>query len=407
MFNDILKFRDDFPALNQTINGKPLVYFDNAATTLKPQCVIDKINDYYTKYTANVHRGVHSLSEKATFEYENARKTIKNYLNAESENQIIFTRGTTDSINMVASTFGRQFIKEDDEILITEMEHHSNIVPWQLLAETNHCKLKIAPINDSGELMLEEFEKLITERTKLISVVYISNSLGTVNPVERIIQIAHSKNIPVLVDAAQTISHKAIDVQALDCDFLAISGHKVFGPTGIGVLYGKSDLLNKMPPYQGGGDMISSVTFEKTTFNSLPYKFEAGTPNIAGAIGFGEALNYVKKVGITNIAEQEAALLEYGTRKLSTIDGLKLIGTAKNKTSILSFVLPEIHAHDMGTLLDEEGIAIRTGHHCTQPVMKHFNVPATSRASLAFYNTTEEIDKLCDAILKAKKIFSQ
>ncbi|MCK5580406.1 MAG: cysteine desulfurase [Candidatus Omnitrophica bacterium] len=401
----IQTIRKDFPNLNVKIHGKPLVYMDNGATTLKPQCVIDKINAHYTSGTSNVHRGVHYLSEQATAEYEGAREKIRNFINASKASEIIFTKGTTDGINLVAHGYGRKFLKEGDEIIISEMEHHSNIVPWQLLCESIGCRLKVIPINDEGELMLDEFDKLLNPKTKFVSIVYVSNSLGTINPVKAIIEKAHARDVPVLVDAAQAVNNLPIDVRELDCDFLAFSGHKLFGPTGTGVLFGKVQWLNQMLPYQGGGDMISSVTFEKTTYNILPYKFEAGTPNIAGMIGLGAAVDYLQNVGLDNIAKYEQELLAYGTEALQKISGLRIIGTAKHKVSILSFVMNNIHAHDLGTLIDEEGVAIRTGHHCTQPVMQHFKVPATSRASLTFYNTKDEIDILVASINKAKELF--
>ena len=402
---DVNKIRQDFPNLKVQVRGKPLVYLDNAATTLKPQIVIDTIAGHYQEYTSNVHRGVHTLSQKATEAYEGGRERVRQFINAQELGEIIFTSGTTDSINLVMQCYGRAFIKEGDEILITEMEHHSNIVPWQMLCEEKGCVLKVAPMNDNGELIWEEFKKLVSEKTKLVSVVYVSNSLGTINPIEDIIALAHSFKCPVLVDAAQAVSHMAIDVQKLDCDFLAFSGHKLFGPTGVGVLYGKAAHLNKMPPYRGGGDMIASVTFEKTTYNVLPYKFEAGTPNVADVIGLGAAIDYVRSIGLNGIAAYKDELLAYGTDQLKKIPDIRLIGTAKDKASVLSFVHPLIHAHDMGTLVDEEGVAIRTGHHCTQPVMKHFKVPATCRASLAMYNTKEDIDKLVMAIKKAEAVF--
>lgn len=403
---NVQKIRKDFPILSVKVHGKPLVYFDNAATTLKPKSVIDATRRHYEKRTANIHRAVHTLSEQATADYEAVRLKIKNFLNAARVSEIIFTKGSTESINIVANSYGRSFLKEGDEIVISEMEHHSNIVPWQILCEEKKCVLRVAPINDNGELIWEEFEKLLGPRTKLVSMVYISNSLGTINPIKKIIEAAHRVGAVILVDGAQAVSHRSVDVRGLDCDFFVFSGHKIFGPTGVGVLYGKEALLNKMPPYQGGGDMIASVTFEKTTYNVLPYKFEAGTPNIAGVIGLGAALDYVLSIGLEAIAKYEHELLEYGTKKLKTIPDLRLIGTAKDKTAILSFVLPNVHAHDLGTLVDEEGVAVRTGHHCTQPVMKHFGVPATARASLAFYNTKAEIDRLVKAIQKARKVFN-
>lgn len=403
---DVQKIREDFPILKTQVRGKNLVYFDNAATTQKPISVIERIQKYYLEENSNVHRGVHYLSELATKEFESARETVRNFINAESIEEIIFTRGTTEAINLVANSFGRTFINEGDEIIISEMEHHSNIVPWQISCEERKAKLKIIPFDDNGELILDELENLITERTKLISIVHISNSLGTINPVKKIIEIAHSYAIPVLIDGAQSIMHSKIDVQDLGFDFFVFSGHKIYGPTGIGVLYGKKEWLDKMLPYQGGGDMIKSVTFEKTIYNDLPYKFEAGTPNIEGAIGLKAAIDYLNKIGLEQISVYENELLQYATDKLSEIPQLKIIGTAKEKASIISFILENIHPHDVGTILDFEGIAVRTGHHCTQPVMQHFNIPATTRASFSFYNTKEEIDKLFSAIQKVIKVFS-
>ncbi|OGX05501.1 MAG: cysteine sulfinate desulfinase [Omnitrophica WOR_2 bacterium GWA2_47_8] len=401
---NISEIRKDFPNLKAQVQGKPLVYLDNAATTFKPQAVINAITDHYRSYTSNVHRGVHTLSEKATAAFEATREKFKNFINAAKAHEVIFTKGTTESINLVAHSYGH-FLSEGDEILISEMEHHSNIVPWQMLCERKGCKLKIIPINNQGELILEEFDKLLTPKVKFLSIVYVSNSLGTINPVKQMIKHAHNLNIPVLVDGAQAVSHLEIDVQDLDCDFFVCSSHKLFGPTGVGILYGKEDLLNKMPPYQGGGDMIASVTFEKTTYNVLPYKFEAGTPNVADVIGFGAALDYVHRIGLKNIAAHEQELLAYGTKVLSVIADIRLIGTAKHKAPVLSFVLPNIHPHDIGTLVDREGVAIRTGHHCTQPVMKHFRVPATARASLSMYNTKDELDILVKALRKAEAVF--
>ena len=402
---DIKKVRNDFPNLSIKVHGKPLVYLDNAATTFKPKSVIDAINQHYKSQTSNVHRGIHSLSEQATAAFEQSRDKVRKFIGAEKSNQIIFTKGTTEAINLVAHSYGRAYLKKGDEIIISEMEHHSNIVPWQMLCEAVGSTLKIAPMNDDGELIFTEFQKLLNSKTKIVAMVYISNSLGTINPIKEVIDAAHQHNAVVLIDGAQVVSHIPINVQELDCDFFCFSGHKLFGPTGTGVLYGKEDLLNKMPPYQGGGDMIASVTFEKTTYNSLPYKFEAGTPNVADVIGLGAAIDYIQSLGFSQIAEHEKELLAYGTRVLSQIPQLRLIGTAKNKAAILSFILPNIHAHDIGTLIDEEGIAIRTGHHCTQPVMKHFGVPATSRASFTIYNTKEEIDQLARAIIKTKEVF--
>jgi len=402
---DLNKIREDFPILKKRVHDKNLVYLDNAATTQKPYYVIDKVNEYYTTMNANIHRGVHALSQEATEAFEGARIQIKQFINALGKNQIIFTRGTTEAINLVASSYGRANIKEGDEIIISHMEHHSNIVPWQLLCKEKNANLRVIPVNDAGELIYKEFEKLVNEKTKFISIVYISNSLGTINPVKEMINYAHQFNIPVLVDAAQAANHIKVDVQDLDCDFLAFSGHKIYGPTGIGALYGKVELLEAMPPYQGGGDMISKVTFEETTYNELPHKFEAGTPDIAGAIGLGAAIEYVTKIGIDNIKEHEKSLLDYATQQIAQVPGLRIIGTAKEKTSVLSFVLENIHPHDIGTFLDFEGVAIRTGHHCTQPLMKKFNIPATSRASFAMYNTKEEVDVLVNGLKKIIEVF--
>ncbi len=401
----INKIRNDFPNLSIKVRGKPLVYLDNAATTLKPRCVIDRLNAYYKYENANIHRAVHYLSEKATAEFELSREKVCRFINAQKPAEIIFTKGTTDSINLVAHSYGRTFLKKGDEIIISAMEHHSNIVPWQILCQEKGTSLKVIPIDKTGAYSIDDFEKLLGPKTKFISLVYISNSLGTINPVEEIIKIARARQIPVLIDGAQTVGHIPVDVQKLGCDFFAFSSHKLFGPTGLGVLYGRSSLLNQMPPYQSGGDMISSVTFEKTTYNILPYKFEAGTPHIAGVIGLGAAIDYLNSIGFINIMPYEETLLEYGTNALKKVAGLKIIGTAKNKAAILSFVLNKIHAHDLGTLVDEQGVAIRTGHHCTQPVMKHFGVPATSRASLSFYNNFEDIDRLINAINHSRKIF--
>lgn len=402
---DVAKVRRDFPILSEQVHGRPLVYLDNAATTLKPRAVIEALRHHYEHDTANVHRGVHTLSERATAAYEGAREKIRGFLNAGSHEEIILTSGTTDSINLVAQCYGRAFIQAGDEIILTEMEHHSNIVPWQMLCEENKCVLKIVPMNDDGELDMEAYRNLLSDKTKLVSVVYVSNSLGTVNPVGDIIAAAHDRGIPVLLDAAQAVSYAPIDVRALDCDFLAFSGHKLFGPTGTGVLYGKKDLLQKMPPYRGGGDMIETVSFAKTTYNALPYKFEAGTPNIADVIGLGAAIDYVQGVGLANTQAHRRELLRRATENLEQIPGLRIIGRAKNKTSVVSFVHPDVHAHDMGTLVDEQGVAIRTGHHCTQPVMDHFQISATSRASVSIYNTLEEMDLLATAVRKAIEIF--
>ncbi len=402
---DVARLREDFPILKQTVRGKPLVYLDNAATSQKPQAVIDALVHFYTADNANVHRGVHTLSERSTDAYERARTKIARHLNARHARGIVFTRGTTESINLVAQAWGRANVGPGDEILITALEHHSNIVPWQLLAEEKGARLRVAPVDDRGQVLIEEYERLLGARTKIVSVTHVSNALGTVNPVREMIAMAHSRRIPVLVDGAQAAPHMRIDVRALGCDFYAFSGHKMFGPTGIGVLYGRPELLDAMPPWQGGGDMIRTVTFEKSTWNDLPYKFEAGTPDIAGAIGLGAAVDYLEAIGMDAIAAYEHELLEYGTAALNGIDGLRLIGTAAAKAAVLSFVVDGVHPHDLATVLDSEGVAIRAGHHCAQPVMDRFGVPATARASLAFYNTREEIDALGRGILKAKDIF--
>jgi len=402
---DVEKIRQDFPLLHQEVNGKPLAYLDNAATSQKPTQVIKALDKYYQEDNANIHRGVHTLSERATIDYEQARGKVRSFINANSEKEIIFVRGATEGINLIAQSYGRNKLKTGDEIIISEMEHHSNIVPWQLLCEQTGAILKIIPINDSGELILEEFEKLLSSKTKLVSIAHISNALGTINPIQTIIDRAHEHNAVVIIDGAQATPHTTVDVQALDCDFYVFSGHKLFGPTGIGVLYGKAHLLEAMPPWQGGGDMIKMVSFEKTLYNDLPYKFEAGTPHIAGVIGLGAAIDYVSATGLDAIAAYEHELLEYATEKILEVKDLRLIGTAQQKTSILSFVIDSIHPHDIGTILDHEGIAIRTGHHCAMPVMTHFNVPATARASFAFYNTFEEVDRLIQALGKAREVF--
>jgi len=403
---DLATIRADFPILAERINGKPLVYLDNGATSQKPQVVLDAIVNYYTHMNANIHRGVHTLSVRATEAHDAARQTVRKFLNAADTREIIFVRGATEAINLVAQTYGRVHVGAGDEVLITAMEHHSNIVPWQILCEEKGAHLKVAPINDRGELMLDEFAKLIGPHTKIVAVTHVSNALGTVVPLRQVIDIAHRCGVPVLVDGAQAVPHFAVDVQALDCDFYAFSGHKVYGPTGIGVLYGKRALLNSMPPYQGGGDMISSVTFAKTTYNDLPFKFEAGTPDIAGAIALGAALKYITNLGMDKIAAHESELLAYATEAVGAIPGIRLIGTARDRAGVLSFVLDHVHPHDLGTILDREGIAIRTGHHCAQPVMDRFGVPATTRASLAFYNTFAEIDALAAGLGKVKEIFS-
>ncbi|MES2765780.1 MAG: cysteine desulfurase [Bacteroidota bacterium] len=403
---DVEKIRADFPILQREIYGKPLVYLDNAATTQKPQSVIDATSRYYSELNANIHRGVHYLSQKATDEYEGARKRIQRFLNATSEREIIFTRGCTESVNLVAATYGRKFLKEGDEIIISEMEHHSNIVPWQMLAEEKSLKIRVVPIDDRGDLILEEYEKLFNERTKFVAIVHVSNSLGTVNPVKKLVDIAHSHGVPILIDGAQATPHVKVDVRELDADFYTLSGHKVFGPTGVGVLYGKEKFLKEMPPYQGGGDMIKYVSFEKTMYNDLPFKFEAGTPNIAGGIGLAAALDYVDLVGYEVIYQHEHELLSYCTERLLELPEVTLIGTAREKASVAAFVLKDIHPHDVGTFLDREGVAIRAGHHCTQPVMKRFGIPASNRASFAFYNTKSEIDVLVESVKKVIVMFA-
>ncbi len=402
----IEEIRADFPILSRLVHGKPLVYLDNAATTQKPKQVIDAISDYYLNYNSNIHRGVHKLSQEATDEYEKSRTTVKNFINAHKYQEIIFTRGTTESINLVANSFVKPNLSEGDEVLISNMEHHSNIVPWQLVCEEKGAKLRVIPINDTGEIIFEEFEKLLTEKVKILSIAHVSNSIGTINPVKAMIEKAHAKGIPVLVDAAQSIQHIGIDVQDLQCDFLAFSGHKIYAPTGIGVLFAKEQHLKKMPPYQGGGDMISTVSFEKTTYNELPYKFEAGTTNIEGAIALGKAIEYFNSIGIGFISRHESELLEYGHSVLSEIKGLRFIGTAEQKASVISFLLDGIHPHDIGTMLDVDGVAVRTGQHCAEPLMKRFGIPATTRASFSFYNTKEEINVLAESIRKVIKMFS-
>ena len=402
---DVEQIRQDFPILQRTVRGKPLVYLDNAATTQKPGRVLDALANYYTRSNANIHRGVYTLSEEATKAYDASRLKVQAFLNARACSEIIFTRNSTESINLVAQSFGRKNVGPGDEILITHMEHHSNIVPWQLLCEQSNARLRVAPIDDRGQLRLDEFARLIGPRTKLVAVVHLSNSLGTVNPVAEIVEIAHRREIPVLIDGSQAAYHMPVDVQALGCDFYVFTGHKLYGPTGIGVLYGREALLDVMPPYQGGGDMIRSVTFDKTTYADLPNKFEAGTPHIAGAVGLGAAIDYINSIGFERIAAHEQDLLTYGTAALSGVPGLRLIGTADHKASILSFVLKGAHPHDVGTIVDGEGVAIRTGHHCTQPVMERFGVPATARASVAMYNTREEIDVLVGALDRVREMF--
>ena len=396
----VREIRQDFPALRQQIYGKNLIYFDNGATSQKPQLVLDAINQYYSKNNANIHRGVHFMSQQATSEYETSREYIKSYINAEKQEEIIFTKGTTDGINLVAFSYG-SLLSAGDEILISAMEHHSNIVPWQLLCERKGLILKVIPVNSRGELKLDVYEELLSSKTKLVAVTHISNTLGTINPLKTIIDKAHAAGAKVLVDGAQSIQHTKIDVQDLDCDFFVFSGHKVFGPTGIGVLYGKEDLLDKMPPYQGGGDMIAKVTFERTTYNELPFKFEAGTPHIAGGICLGTALQYLNQFNIEDVEQYERSLADYAQDLISTFEGVKIIGTAKDKTSVVSFHVDGLHPFDIGTLLDKQGIAVRTGHHCTQPLMDIFGIPGTIRASFAFYNTREEIDTFIAAVEKS------
>jgi cysteine desulfurase / selenocysteine lyase len=397
---------DDFQILQQKIHQKPLVYLDNAATTQKPTAVIDAISQFYRQNNANIHRGVHELSVRATEIYENTRKLIQNYINAPELHEIIFTSGTTESINLVAQSFVRSQLEAGDEILLSEMEHHSNIVPWQLVAEQVSAVIKVIPVTDSGELSLEAFEQLLSPSTKIVAVTHISNVIGTVNPVEIIVKMAHEHNIPVLIDGAQAAAHQVVDVAKLDCDFYAFSSHKMYGPTGVGVLYGKAKWLESMPPYQGGGDMITEVSFEKTRYNTLPHKFEAGTPNIAGVVGLGAAIAYLSAIGMANVASYEQDLLEFAKQRLQEIAGLNVIGNAKHKAAVISFTIDGIHPHDIGTVLDHEGIAIRAGHHCAMPLMKRFNLPATARASFGIYNTRHDVDKLITAILKLKVFFA-
>ena len=402
---DVERIREQFPILEQRVGDKPLAYLDNAATTQKPHAVLDTLSRYYASENANIHRGVYALSQQATEAYEGARGKVARFLHAAEPAEIIFTRNATEGINLVAQTFGRRQVGAGDEVVISTMEHHSNIVPWQMLCEEQGARLRVVPITDTGELMLDELASLLGPRTKLLSIVHMSNSLGTVNPVRQIVELAQAQGVPVLIDGSQAAYHMPVDVQALGCDFYVVTGHKLYGPTGIGALYGRRALLDLMPPYQGGGDMIRSVTFERTTYNDVPHKFEAGTPHIAGAIGLGAAVDFITEVGFGAIAAHERQLLSYATTALSAVPGLRLIGTAPNKASILSFVLDGVHAHDIGTIVDTEGVAIRTGHHCTQPVMDRFQVPATARASLAMYNTTAEIDHLVSALNKVREVF--
>ncbi len=403
---DVERIRADFPILKLEINGKPLVYLDNAASSQMPQQVIDRLVRYRTTQHANVNRAVHTLSEIATNEFEEARRKLQHFINAREEREVIFTSGTTDSINLVMHGYGRKFIKAGDEIILTTLEHHANIVPWQMLAEEKGATIRVVPVNDAGELLIDEYEKLFNERTKFVGVMHVSNALGTINPIKQMIAFAHAHGVPVLIDGAQAVPHMKVDVQDLDCDFYAFSGHKLCGPTGIGILYGKAALLERMQPFKGGGDMILSVTFEKTTYNTIPHKFEAGTPHIAGAIGLGAAVDYLSEIGMDAIAAHEHALLDYATAQMSQMRGVRIIGTAKNKAAVISFAIDGVHPHDIGTLLNQDGVAVRTGHHCAQPVMQRFCVPATSRASFAFYNTMAEVDSLVAGIRNVQKVFA-
>lgn len=401
---DLERIRKDFPILSQQVYGKELAYFDNAATTQKPESVIRTLQEYYNSYNANIHRGVHFLSQKASQAYDDVRVKLAGFINAKSEREIIFTRGTTESINLIAATFGRKHLSKGDEVVLSAMEHHSNIVPWQIICAEKGASIRIIPMNDAGELILEDLDSLLNSKTKIVSVVHTSNSLGTINPVKEIIQRAHLKNIPVLLDVAQAMVHEAVDVQELDCDFMAFSGHKMLGPTGVGVLYGKFDLLDALPPYQGGGEMIQSVSFEKTTYNEVPFRFEAGTPNIADVIGLGAAIDYLNQLDRKSCLAREQHLLNYATEKMNTIPGVRIIGTAKNKSSVLSFVVEGINALDLGMYLDTKGIAVRTGHHCTEPVMDRLKIPGTLRASFLFYNSLEEIDRMYEAVINGIKL---
>lgn len=400
------RYRADFPILDICVNDKSLVYLDNAASSQMPQQVIDRLVRYQTAQHANIHRAVHYLSEVATHEYETARRSLQHFINAREDREIIFTSGTTESINLVMHGYGRKFIQQDDEIILTNLEHHSNIVPWQMLAEEKGARIRVVPINDAGELLIEEYEKLFNSRTRFVAITHVSNALGTINPIKNMIAFAHMKGVPVLVDGAQAAAHIKIDVQDLDCDFYAFSAHKMCGPTGVGILYGKAHLLESMQPFKGGGDMIASVTFEKTTYNTIPYKFEAGTPPIAAAIGFGSAIEYLSKIGMDTIAAYEHELLSYATEQLEAMPGVRIIGNTRTKVAVISFTIEGVHPHDVGTLLNQEGIAVRTGHHCAQPIMQRYNIPATSRASFAFYNTKAEVDALVAGIQSVQKVFS-
>ncbi|MCO6433857.1 cysteine desulfurase [Nitrosomonas nitrosa] len=400
------RYRADFPILDICVNDKSLVYLDNAASSQMPQQVIDRLVRYQTAQHANIHRAVHYLSEVATHEYETARRSLQHFINAREDREIIFTSGTTESINLVMHGYGRKFIQQDDEIILTNLEHHSNIVPWQMLAEEKGARIRVVPINDAGELLIEEYEKLFNSRTRFVAITHVSNALGTINPIKNMIAFAHMKGVPVLVDGAQAAAHIKIDVQDLDCDFYAFSAHKMCGPTGVGILYGKAHLLESMQPFKGGGDMIASVTFEKTTYNTIPYKFEAGTPPIAAAIGFGSAIEYLSKIGMDTIAAYEHELLSYATEQLEAMPGVRIIGNTRTKVAVISFTIEGVHPHDVGTLLNQEGIAVRTGHHCAQPIMQRYNIPTTSRASFAFYNTKAEVDALVAGIQSVQKVFS-
>jgi cysteine desulfurase/selenocysteine lyase len=402
---DVQRVRRDFPLLSQRVHGKPLVYLDNGATSQKPQAVIDRLSHYYTAENSNIHRGVHYLSEHATAAYEEAREKLRRFINAPRTDEIIFLRGTTEAVNLVAQSYGRAFLKEGDEIIISAMEHHSNIVPWQMLCQQIGARLRIIPINHDGELVLDEYRRLLTERTKFVAITHVSNALGTVVPIKSVIELAHERGVPVFVDGAQAVPHMKVDVQQMGCDFYAFSGHKLFGPTGVGVLYGRSELLERMPPYQGGGDMISLVTFEKTHYNVLPYKFEAGTPHIAGGIGMGAVVDYLEALNWERVVQHEHDLLTYATEALLNINGLRIVGTAKDKAAVISFIFENVHAHDVGTILDQEGVAVRAGHHCAMPVMQRFGIPATARASFALYNTRDEIDILVKALHRVLKVF--
>ncbi|MCY1044230.1 cysteine desulfurase [Corallococcus sp. bb12-1] len=403
---DLERVRGDFPLLRQEVRGRPLVYLDSAATGQKPQAVLDALTRYYTHDNANVHRGVHILSERSTQAYEDARETVRRFLNAKDAREIVFVRGTTEAINLVAATYGRKHVGPGDEVLISAMEHHSNIVPWQMVCDAAGAKLRVIPVDDRGELKMDAVDALLTERTRLLAITHVSNALGSINPIKELVAKAHAKNIPVLVDGAQSVTHFQVDVQDLDCDFFAFSGHKLFGPTGIGVLYGKLAMLEAMPPYQGGGDMILSVTMEKTVYNRVPHRFEAGTPDMAGAVGLAAAIRYLEGVGLSAIAQHDQWLLAYATQALSAVPGVKLVGTAPKKTGVLSFTLEDVHPHDVGTILDQEGICIRTGHHCAQPLMQRFGVAATVRASLALYNTPQDVDALVKGLHKVREVFA-